>query len=119
MTSDAQARVWQLATATPYAAAKHMLFCLPGTSPSRQFNYNMTILARLPGLCHLDRFINTLQFLPVYGTGKKIKKVFAIPPRQITNDEIMPAHLPGLVLTTPLAADDNKHIIFLTTRTKM
>jgi hypothetical protein len=25
--SKAQARVWQLATATPFAAAKHMLFC--------------------------------------------------------------------------------------------
>jgi hypothetical protein len=25
--SNAQARVWQLATATAYAAAKHMLFC--------------------------------------------------------------------------------------------
>ena len=30
MISNAQARVWQLATATAFAAAKHMLFCLPG-----------------------------------------------------------------------------------------
>jgi len=30
MISDAQARVWQLATASAFAAAKHMLFCLPG-----------------------------------------------------------------------------------------
>ena len=29
MTSKAQARVWQLATATLYSAAKHMLFCQP------------------------------------------------------------------------------------------
>lgn len=32
MIANAQARVWQLATVTAIAAAKHMLFCRTGTT---------------------------------------------------------------------------------------
>jgi hypothetical protein len=39
MISNAQARVWQLAIATAYAAANHMLFCQP-TSKIREGSGN-------------------------------------------------------------------------------
>jgi hypothetical protein len=38
--------------------------------------------------------------------------VFAIPPRLIINDELIPAHLPGLAKTIPLLDNQNKRIYF-------
>lgn len=43
--------------------------------------------------------------------------VFAIPLRQITDDEISPTYLAGLAKTTPVAANAAKHMLFLPTLT--